>query len=132
MAQNWQSFADDDGIEKVGLLVKNFIDRGIAKRESNGIEEENVSDQTLKTPCEPKFEPVKRKIRKSGTGCITEINDHLYEGKFSPTGADGKRLTRHIYAKTRDECEILLAEMIAKTKAEIQEAKAKLKVMQPK
>lgn len=127
MAQNWQSFADDDGIEKVGLLVKNFIDRGIARREGDNTEDENVPDQTSKTPCAPKFEPVKGKIRKSGTGCITEINDHLYEGKFSPTGADGKRLTRHIYAKTRDECEILLAEMIAKTKAEIQEAKEKMK-----
>ena len=110
----------------------NKIDRGIAGREGDNTEDENVPDQTLKTPCGPKFEPVKRKIRKSGTGCITEIKDHLFEGKFSPTGADGKRFTRHIYAKTRDECEILLAEMIAKTKAEIQEAKAKLKVTQPK
>ena len=92
----------------------------------------NIPDQTTKTQGAPKFEPVKRKIRKSGTGCITEINDHLFEGKFSPTGADGKRFTRHIYAKTRDECEILLAEMIAKTKAEIQEAKEKLKKSQSK
>lgn len=57
-------------------------------------------------------------------------NDRLCEGKYSPTGADGKRFTRHIYAKTREECEILLAEMIAKTKAEIAEAKAKLKASQ--
>ena len=110
----------------------NKIDRGIAKREGNDTEDENVTEQTLKTPCAPKFEPVKRKIRKSGTGCITEINDHLFEGKFSPTGADGKRFTRHICAKTRDECEILLAEMIVKTKAEIQEAKEKLKKSQSK
>lgn len=108
------------------------IDRGIARREGDNTEDENVPDQTLETPCAPKFEPVKRKIRKSGTGCITEINDHLYEGKFSPTGADGKRFTRHIYAKTRDECEVLLAEMIAKTKAEIQDAKEKLKKSQSK
>ena len=110
----------------------NKIDRGIAKREGDDTEDENVTEQTLKTPCAPKFEPVKRKIRKSGTGCITEINDHLIEGKFSPTGADGKRFTRHICAKTRDECEILLAEMIVKTKAEIQEAKEKLKKSQSK
>ena len=105
----------------------NKIDRGIGKNDIVSTEDEQTPNQDSKTPCAPKFEAVKNKIRKSGTGCITEINDHLFEGKFSPTGADGKRFTRHIYAKTRDECEILLAEMIAKTKAEIQEAKEKLK-----
>ncbi len=110
----------------------NKIDRGIAKCDANNTEDENMPDQTSKTPCAPKFEPVKGKIRKPGTGCITEINDHLFEGKFSPTGADGKRFTRHIYAKTRDECEILLAEMIAKTKTEIAEAKEKMKKSQSK
>ena len=39
-------------------------------------------------PTEPKFEPYKPiggKIRKPGTGCVTMINDHLYEGRFLPT-----------------------------------------------
>ena len=73
------------------------------------------------------FEPYKGKIRKSGTGCVTMINDHLYEGRFTPTNADGKRISRNIYAQTREECEEKLAELIKTMKAEIAEEKAKLK-----
>ena len=36
------------------------------------------------------FEPYKPKVRKSGTGCVTMINDHLYEGRYSPKNAYGK------------------------------------------
>ena len=32
------------------------------------------------------FQPVRRKIRQAGTGCISEINDHLFEGRYSPSG----------------------------------------------
>ncbi len=53
----------------------------------------------------PDFEPYKPKYRKSGTGCVTMINDHLYEGRYTPTNAYGKREAHNIYAKTRDECE---------------------------
>ena len=49
---------------------------------------------------EPKFEPYKGKIRKSGTGCVTMINDHLYEGRFTPR-VNGKRISKNVYAKTR-------------------------------
>ena len=84
-------------------------------------------DRDANTASEAKFEPVKGKIRKPGTGCISEINDHLYQGRYSPKGADGKRISKTVYAKTREECEALLAEMIVQTKAEIQAAKEKLK-----
>ena len=39
------------------------------------------------------FEPYKPKIRKSGTGCVTMINDHLYEGRFTPR-VNGKRISK--------------------------------------
>ncbi len=55
------------------------------------------------------------------------INDHLYEGRYTPTNAYGKRESHNIYAKTREECEVLLAEMIKEKKAEIAAEKAKLK-----
>ena len=84
-------------------------------------------DRDANTASEAKFEPVKGKIRKPGTGCISEINDHLYQGRYSPKGADGKRISKTVYAKTREECEALLADMIVQTKAEIQAAKDKLK-----
>ncbi|MBQ7288321.1 MAG: site-specific integrase [Clostridia bacterium] len=106
------------------------IDSGIAKNDGVSTEDEQTPDQDTNEPCKPKFEAVQGKIRRAGTGCITKINDNLYEGRYSPRGADGKRISKNIYAKTREECEILLAEMILKMKAEIQEAKAKLKASQ--
>ena len=51
------------------------------------------------------FQPYQPKHRKRGTGCVYQINDHLWEGKYSPVGADGKRISRNVYAKTREECE---------------------------
>ncbi len=106
------------------------IDSGIAKNDGVSTEDEQTPDQDTNEPCKPKFEAVQGKIRRAGTGCITKINDNLYEGRYSPRGADGKRISKNIYAKTKEECELLLAEMIPKMKAEIQEAKAKLKATQ--
>ena len=74
------------------------------------------------------FQPYQPKCRKRGTGCVYQINDHLWEGKYSPRGADGKRISRNVYAKTREECEEKLAVMIEKVKREIAAAKAALKM----
>ena len=79
----------------------------------------------LRTP-EKEFEPYKGKIRKSGTGCVTMINDHLYEGRFTPR-VNGKRISKNVYAKTREECEEKLAELIKTMKAEIAEMKKQAK-----
>ena len=76
---------------------------------------------TKATP-EKGFEPYKGKIRKSGTGCVTMINDHLYEGRFTPR-VNGKRISKNVYAKTREECEEKLSELIKTMKAEIAEMK---------
>ncbi len=75
----------------------------------------------------PDFEPYKPKCRKSGTGCVTMINDHLFEGRYTPTNAYGKRESHNIYAKTREECEEKLAAMIAQVRAEIKAEKELLK-----
>ncbi len=66
------------------------------------------------------------KIRKPGTGCVTMINDHLYEGRYTPTNAYGKRESHNIYAKTREECEEKLAELIVQVKTQIKEEKEKM------
>lgn len=73
------------------------------------------------------FTPYKPKIRKPGTGCVTMINDHLYEGRYTPTNAYGKRESHNIYAKTREECEEKLAELIKTMKAEIAVMKKQVK-----
>lgn len=36
------------------------------------------------------FKPYVGRKRKFGTGCVTEINDHLFEGRYSPKWPDGK------------------------------------------
>ena len=64
-------------------------------------------------------------IRKSGTGCVYQINDNLWEGSFFPRLPNGKRKKFNVYAETREQCEAKLAEMIALVKAEIAEEKAK-------
>lgn len=50
---------------------------------------------------------------------MTMINDHLFEGRFTPTNADGKRTSKNVYAQTREECEEKLAKLIVRMKAEI-------------
>ena len=47
------------------------------------------------------FKPYVGRKRRSGTGCVSEINDHLFEGRYSPKWPDGKKHARNIYAHTR-------------------------------
>ena len=73
------------------------------------------------------FTPYRGKIRKSGTGGIYEINDHLFEGRYTPTNTHGKREVHTVYAKTREEVEPLLEQMIAEVRERIKEEKRKMK-----
>lgn len=86
------------------------IDRGLG----NEVEEADSTGEPLMTD----FRPVVGRIRRSGTGCITEINDHLFEGRYSPTWPDGKRRARNVYAQTRSECEEKLDALIREMQAE--------------
>ena len=65
------------------------------------------------------FRAQKGQRRRAGTGCVTQINETLWEGRYSPIGPDGKRRTRNIYAHSEAECERLLAEMIVQMKVEL-------------
>ena len=103
-------------------------------REIGGTDAQMPEPEPPKASAEPSqenateavFEPYKPKIRKSGTGCVTMINDHLYEGRFTPR-VNGKRISKNVYAKTREECEEKLAELIKTMKAEIAEMKKQAK-----
>lgn len=88
--------------------VKKHIDRLVAK-------------QLITT------EPTPRKIHKSGTGCLYQINDNLWEGSFFQRLPSGKRKKFNVYAETREQCVIKLDEMLERAKAEIAEEKAKRK-----
>ena len=57
------------------------------------------------------FKPFKGKYRKPGTGCVSQINDHLWERRYSPICPDGKKHTRNVYAHslTVDELKTIIA-----------------------
>ena len=103
----------------------NKIEKRFAKNEP--FEQSEYETQKQAQPSAESFEPYKGKIRKSGTGGIYELNNHLFEGRYSPTNAYGKREVHTVYAKTREECERLLDEMIPKVRAEIKAEKERLK-----
>ena len=98
------------------------IDRGIGKVEP--IQDDGIAPDQAEKPKMTDFKPYLGRQRKPGTGCISEINDHLFEGRYSPTWPDGKKHARNVYAKTREECEEKLKALIVEMKKEIAEAKA--------
>lgn len=87
------------------------IDRGLG----NEVAEE--SPEAAQNPLID-FQPVTRRTRKPGTGCISELNDHLFEGRYSPTWPDGTKHSKCVYAHTREECEEKLKVLIQKMNAE--------------
>ncbi len=101
------------------------IDRKIGGTDAPMPEVQNEPSKTETSEARQNFEPYAPKIRKSGTGCVYQVNDSLWEGSFYPRLPDGKRKKFNVYAKTREECETALAEMIAAKKKEIAEMKAK-------
>lgn len=102
------------------------IDRGISKAASQeGLSElgQETAPATAEKPRMTDFKPYVGRKRKSGTGCITEINDHLFEGRYSPKWPDGKKHARNVYAHTREECEEKLKTLIIEMKTELAELK---------
>ena len=89
------------------------IDRGIGKAEPQKQREQAPQKLPPST-----FQAHKGQRRKPGTGCVSQINDHLWEGRYSPV-VNGRRMARNIYAKTEAECEEKLATLIREMKAEI-------------
>ena len=103
------------------------IDREISGTDAPMPEAKDEPRQPQTSGIEENFEPWKPKVRKSGTGCVYQINDHLWEGSYFPRLPDGSRKKFNVYAKTREECETELAKMIEQKKKEIAELKKKAK-----
>ena len=97
------------------------IDRGIGKAEPQ--EKREQAPQTLPPST---FHAHKGQRRKPGTGCISQINDRLWEGRYSPR-VNGKRLARNVYAGTEVECEEKLALLIHEMKTELAAGRELLK-----
>ena len=101
------------------------IDRGIGKaapQEDASEPGQETAPAQAEKPNMTDFKPYVGRKRRSGTGCVSEINDHLFEGRYSPKWPDGKKHARNVYAHTREECEEKLKVLIVEMKAEIAEA----------
>ena len=100
------------------------IDRSIGKaepREEAEPEQKGIVD----------FQPYVGKKRKPGTGCVSELNDHLFEGRYSPVWPDGTQHSRNVYAHTREECEEKLKALIAEMNKERKNLKEQLAGIAP-
>ena len=98
------------------------IDRGIGKaapQEDASEPGQETAPAQAEKPSMTDFKPYVGRKRRSGTGCVSEINDHLFEGRYSPKWPDGKKHARNVYAHTREECEEKLKVLILEMKAEI-------------
>ena len=108
------------------LTAAASIDCGIGKaapqEDASGPGQETAPVQAEK-PRMTDFKPYVGRKRRSGTGCVSEINNHLFEGRYSSKWPDGKKHARNVYAHTREECEEKLRVLIEEMKAEIAEAK---------
>ena len=99
------------------------IDRGIGKaapQEDASEPGQETAPAQAEKPRMTDFKPYVGRKRRSGTGCVSQINDHLFEGRYSPKWPDGKKHARNVYAHTREE---KLKTLIVEMKAEIAEAK---------
>ena len=97
------------------------IDRGIGRVEPQAMAETAPRKSILST-----FQAHKGQRRKAGTGCVTQINKKLWEGRYSPVWPDGKKHARNVYTHSEEECEKLLAELIVQMKVEIRMEKERL------
>ena len=69
------------------------IDQGIAKAEVQPEPER----QTAVEPEQQTFVPIELPRRRPGIGCVSQINEHLWEGRYSPVWPDGKKRPRTEY-----------------------------------
>ena len=102
------------------------IDRGIGKSvppESGSTPGQETTPGQTEKPSMTDFQPVLRKHRRPGTGCISQKGPNLWEGRYSPTWIDGKKHARNVYAHTREECEEKLKVLITEMKTELAELK---------
>ena len=97
------------------------IDQGIGKADPQEIE------TVPRKPAPSTFQARRGQRRKAGTGCVTQINEKLWEGRYSPIWPDGKKHARNVYAHSKEKCEKLLAELISEMKADIRAEKERLK-----
>ena len=118
------------------LDIYSHVTSSMQKQAAVSIEKAMGKADVEYTPEEPKpvpktdFQPYKLRYRKSGTGMVRQISEKLWEGRYSPRDAHGKRIARNVYAQTEQECEEKLKVLIEEMKEEIKAEKALLKAQE--
>ena len=74
------------------------IDQGIGR-----VETQAEIETTPRKPAPSTFQARRGQRRKAGTGCVTQINEKLWEGRYSPVLPDGKKHARNVYAHSEAE-----------------------------
>lgn len=96
------------------------IDKAITKTAVSDTEtagEDNKADVSPSANTEPVFTPYRGKRRRPGTGCISKISKNTWQGKFTPRNPNGSRQVHCVYARTEEECERKLGEMIERIRS---------------
>ena len=97
-------------IELIGLILSIISDQASS--------EEIVSRETVLESALEKSKDhsaVELKYRKAGTGYVSQLSPHCWQGRYTPT-INGKRISKNVYAATKEECEKKLSEMIKSVK----------------
>ena len=98
------------------------IDRGIGKAE---VAESTSIAKSMSTMTD--FRPIRERKRRWGTGSLSKNQNGQWVGRYTITWPDGRLETRKVYAATEEECERLLAAMIADMKSEVAAEKERLR-----
>ena len=97
------------------------IDQGIGKAEVT-----ESAPATKPKAVMTDFQPTRKRRRRWGTGSLSQSKSGRWTGRCAITWPDGKLKTRSVHADTEEECERLLAIVIAEMRAEVAAEKKRL------
>ena len=104
---------DSITIELMGLVLSVICDRA-----SSGGRVEREAVLALALEKSKDHTAVELKYRKAGTGYVAQIGPNCWQGRYTPT-IDGKRISKNVYAATKEECEKKLTDVIKNVNIEL-------------
>ncbi len=99
--------------ESVTIEILGYILSIIKDSSQGSVERDGVLKYALDKS--KNYSAVENKYRKAGTGYISQISPNCWQGRYTPT-IKGKRISKNVYATTKEECEKKLSEMITSMK----------------
>lgn len=110
--------------------VTSDMQRQAAAKIDQGIGKTEVTESTPvvePTTTMTNFRPARERKRRWGTGSLSKNQNGQWVGRYTITWPDGRLETRKVNAGTEEECERLLAAMIADMKSEVAAEKERLR-----